>query len=1044
MKTEKSRKLKGSVLFTVVSVLSIMIIFLTCTLAMAAAANKRSRKTYSSSQSTYTARAAIDSILAAIGTNTDFSKSVRNLKVGGTLELTVDVNNPSMGRIENAKIQYAGTKTVYDPGEAKDWVIRNVYKITADVIIGGERTTISTNILQDAPKDTPVGNSAGFLTYGEADLGNGTSAWGGTYIGMGNWGDKTQNWKGLVSKYNNYNAGQYITVQEGKYRSGETYTMGNDATQNAFEAPFIINGNLELEHDANFYYTYQNGGISNPGVQIWGDLKTKELNNINFHYSETLAAYIKTHGYKFINMPYIYIDGTIDHSEQQDLILGTPGMPLNIIMGHYSTSTDAKREFNGDLYLMDEEATNTFEVKSTKLSSWASSVVNSGVSYSTLGGNVYCNGNLEIAYGDNGFQIDGDVIVKGDFTIRKRVNTAPVKINGNVVVGGNFYIMSDNDADKPTIAGNVYCDNIYTPSGKSTALDTSKYEKKTIKYYRCMNVGLQYDWGVQSGTVYMSENNLKDAQKTYGVSGTDFGNKAVEPKYYDEFNPGPRTDLPAEKEVVKYYVKGTDTEVSESTAMVTSYSSKAKYTKLDSKKKSISDWADKDIYPSAYTRESLMGIEWPVKGTEHRIIRDAELPASAQCDAHVYLGSMYTSPSKTLTLQDQDCTLTGSGVVDESSGAYVVKDDFVNTVTIKAVTKDVYVKLQNVTFTSPAQETTDADGKKTTTITNTARIDVVEQNDHHVYFVVDGFADTNYSYKEEHSETKLLKTVWDWMDEFQVEAASQKAPSAAELEDFSNNHAYTSETTHIDAQKGVCLKGSGWKNVTIDAPAKGEHMWVVLDGFETQATDGGLTDGILINDVSDGSNDRGGEVWFYVIGTARFKKANLMSQKFANAINSGNDVHIYSTKAYTKGEKNQMATTAGETVFDDLRIKMFSAPGAKLGLSDGECCITAYVKAINMDVWIDTLNTSWVNKIVYDGKKLGSIPKMENQRISIVGCLNVNSCNKSGEGALVSSCTNQWMLLYVSEDNTGAGADTTTDAEGLHTYDAIEYTAYVS
>jgi hypothetical protein len=852
---------------------------------------------------------------------------------------------------------------------------------------------------------------------------------------MGNWGDNTQNWKGLVSKYNNYNAGQYITVQEGKYRSGETYAFSNDAaTGNVFEAPFIINGNLNMKHNVTFYYTFQNGGISNPGVQIWGDFVTADLNSVNFKYSETLAAYIKEHGYKFINMPYIYIDGTIVHSDTQDLTLGTPGMPLNIIMGHYSTKTSNKREFNGDLYLMDEEATNTFEVESTKLNSWASSVVNSGVSYSTLGGNVYCNGNLEIAYGDTGFQIDGDVIVKGDFTIRKRANTAPVKINGNVVVGGNFYIMSDNDADKPTIAGNVYCDNIYTPSGKSTDLDTSKYEKKTIKYYRCMNVGLQYDWGVQSGTVYMSENNLKDAQKTYGVTGTDFGNRAVEPKYYDEFNPGPRNDLPAEKEVVKYYVKGTDTEVSESTAMVTSYSSKANYTKLNSKKKSISDWADEDIYPTAYTRESLMGIEWPVKGTEHRIIRDAELPASAQCDAHVYLGSMYTSPAKTLTLQDQDCTLTGSGVVDETSGAYVVKDDFVNTVTIKAVTKDVYVKLQNVTFTSPAQETTDADGKKTTTIMNNARIDVVEQNDHHVYFVVDGFADTNYSYKEEHSETKLLKTVWDWMDEFQVETASQKSPSAAELADYQTNHSYTVGTDHIEAQNGVCLKNGGWKHVVIDAPAKGEHMWVILDNFSTEAGSGDITDGIVINDVSDANHDRGGEVWFYVLGTATLKKCNIISQQFVNALQSGNDVHIYSTKAYTKGASNQMGTAAGETVFDDLRIKMFSAPGAKLSCSDGEVCITAYVKAINMDVYVDVGKTSWLNKIVYDGKKFNTISGIGDARICVVGCMNVKSCKSQ----------NQWMLLYVSEDNTGAGADTTTDAEGLHTYDAIEYTAYVS
>ena len=90
MKTEK-RKLKGSVLFTVVSVLSIMIIFMTCTLARAAAANKRSKKTYSSSQSTYTARTAIDSMLAAVGTSKDFSKAIRSLNANDEMSIVVDL-----------------------------------------------------------------------------------------------------------------------------------------------------------------------------------------------------------------------------------------------------------------------------------------------------------------------------------------------------------------------------------------------------------------------------------------------------------------------------------------------------------------------------------------------------------------------------------------------------------------------------------------------------------------------------------------------------------------------------------------------------------------------------------------------------------------------------------------------------------------------------------------------------------------------------------------------------------------------------------------
>jgi len=199
MKTEKHRKLKGSVLLTVVSVLSIMIIFMTCALAMAAAANKRSRKTYSSSQSSYTARTAIDSILAAIGTDKEFSKSVRALKnKGQKMDILVDVNDPSMGYIENATIENVGKKVLYDSEKGK-WVERNLFSINADVTIGGETTSITSKILQDPPSNPTSENTGGaaFLTYGDMTAVQKVLGFGGTYIGMGQWegaGGKTYKW----------------------------------------------------------------------------------------------------------------------------------------------------------------------------------------------------------------------------------------------------------------------------------------------------------------------------------------------------------------------------------------------------------------------------------------------------------------------------------------------------------------------------------------------------------------------------------------------------------------------------------------------------------------------------------------------------------------------------------------------------------------------------------------------------------------------------------------------------------------------------------
>ena len=218
MKTErKSRNLKGAVLFTVVSVLAILIIFMTCTLAMAAAANKRARKTYSTSQSSYTARTVIDSILASVAKDTTFSSAIHNLSEGQSVDLVVELNNHSMGSVDNVKVTNTGKKTFYDP-DAKDWAQRNILEITADVTIGSETTTIKSSIIQDPPQpQSEGGGGAAFLTYGgDLSMGNFVSSWGGTYYGMGEWtkeGDtKADKWNNQL-QYVEYNpGGKFITL----------------------------------------------------------------------------------------------------------------------------------------------------------------------------------------------------------------------------------------------------------------------------------------------------------------------------------------------------------------------------------------------------------------------------------------------------------------------------------------------------------------------------------------------------------------------------------------------------------------------------------------------------------------------------------------------------------------------------------------------------------------------------------------------------------------------------------------------------------------
>ena len=69
MKNEKNRKLKGSVLLTVVFVMAILIVFMFGTLSLALSASNRSHVNYSSAQTSVTARAVAESAISAIAAN---------------------------------------------------------------------------------------------------------------------------------------------------------------------------------------------------------------------------------------------------------------------------------------------------------------------------------------------------------------------------------------------------------------------------------------------------------------------------------------------------------------------------------------------------------------------------------------------------------------------------------------------------------------------------------------------------------------------------------------------------------------------------------------------------------------------------------------------------------------------------------------------------------------------------------------------------------------------------------------------------------------
>ena len=86
---EKPKRLKGTVLFTVVSVMMVMVVFLLGTLALAATASNRAYSNYQKEQTEYTSRAVLDSVVQAIQDDSDIKKAVLGLPVGSGMKITV-------------------------------------------------------------------------------------------------------------------------------------------------------------------------------------------------------------------------------------------------------------------------------------------------------------------------------------------------------------------------------------------------------------------------------------------------------------------------------------------------------------------------------------------------------------------------------------------------------------------------------------------------------------------------------------------------------------------------------------------------------------------------------------------------------------------------------------------------------------------------------------------------------------------------------------------------------------------------------------------
>ena len=462
MKTEKIKKVGGSVLFTVVAVMTLLVVFMAGTMILVSSANHRSHINYSTAQTTVTSRTVAESTLKALTLSPKnvayedyfFSVNESNPRIEIPVSLAASDANAALGTlgdIENVVVTYEGKMNFYSNGSTdgllegesaeKGWKERDVIKVTSNVNLGRSKSSTSIYLVVDPPNGDPGGGGggAGFVTTGGADFACQTGLYGGAYINLP---------KRSETEDDDYDV-------PSTYRSSYTMTLVNAGS--VAEADAVFNGNLALGNSNGFIFP-----TKGKGVTIWGDM----LFNSNDHF----RAFVNTDNINgtldFNEIPFIYVDGKLtsstENAKPQIELTDIAGnaisnVPLNLFCGSVDIQKANAFTIKSDIYCMDAGETSVFESnEGTKLQAWSASVINRTLSNDAqayFAGNLFSKGNVKIKGGNGGMTVDGDVRIAGDLDLNELTNGQKLVVGGDLVVGGSLIGVTK---DKLAVTGSIY------------------------------------------------------------------------------------------------------------------------------------------------------------------------------------------------------------------------------------------------------------------------------------------------------------------------------------------------------------------------------------------------------------------------------------------------------------------------------------------------------------------------------------------------------------------------------------------------------------
>lgn len=591
------KKLKGTVLFTVVSVMMVLIVFLVATLALATTASKRAYTNYQQEQTEYTAKAVMEAVTRQIQDDVDglgIRGDIVNVAVGADESFDVTISDGTSTETHPVVISNTGeTRAIYD-ASSSTWQDLSMFKIS--VTVGSNTTTAESTyesligldlIYNPGTPPTPV------PTGGD----------GGAFVSLGDTGGNELATKGYTT------GGTYLGIDSPNY----SFTMSSSGS-NVIDAPFYVNGDLNVPSKFFMHFTKPDDFMV-----VRGDFSAQ-----NNDIQTSFAGYDSTNE-TYENTPYIYVEGKLS-SPGSKFKFGESDHAVNVYCGSLEVGGNGF-EMWGDMYLMDEDKESVIKSSgaSTRLYRWSGSTFTRTEGYDTQYGNIYSMGSLKVEE-NNGLIVDGNVQINGDLTVSNLTVSGDVVVNGTLNILNNLACSGNIYAGKIENHGNIHCSGTVNavehsgadPVGKTftdiTGLAPTTTTITKNVYYT--DVATWINTKFTEGAVGHFADDEYEVQAAYvehvienGIEKTNaHGDRNNNNYYYNRekiiektvFDPASAPDIHTYLMTNHELYKNLNTATDPSTA-ITVNETKNSY--------DLSSVYGRDVYPSDYTRQKLNEVD---------------------------------------------------------------------------------------------------------------------------------------------------------------------------------------------------------------------------------------------------------------------------------------------------------------------------------------------------------------------------------------------------------------------------------------------------